>query len=411
MRKKQILIVTVSPIFPVNSGGKRYTANLVLPLADEYDFHLIACATPEDVKLNQKYDNEYRKYFKSYYFITNLKQPQYMGKLGKVRHYLYHILRRMPLMDCSFYTKEAVLLARKIVKEHKIDILETHNLHTSFIRKEFPEIPALLCSHNIEGNVFPFWVHKREAWWKNLIIEMIAGISRKNTYKVEIENKWKYNAMSFISKQDMDMVKDFQDCRKVFLPMAFEIGTYHPPQKKGKLHLLWLGGFDWYPNQEGMEWFIDHVLPRFKEQELAGIELHIVGKKPSEKISSVHNGRSVFVHGWVDSIRQVMADTDLLIVPILSGGGTRIKIIESICYGRAVLSTTKGAQGSGLTDGVNIVIRDDPEAFYQAILEFSKHWDKVEHFSRSAYQFAKENHDIEKVSQKKRDIYEEITKA
>lgn len=60
MGKKQILLVTVSPIFPINSGGKKYIANLTLPLAGEYDYHLIACGTPEDEEINKKYEQEYR---------------------------------------------------------------------------------------------------------------------------------------------------------------------------------------------------------------------------------------------------------------------------------------------------------------------------------------------------------------
>lgn len=408
MGKKQILVVTVSPIFPVNSGGKKYIANLTLPLAGEYDFHLIACGTPEDEEINKKYEQEYQKYFKSYCFVTNLRQPQNMNNFGRVKHYLFHILKGMPLMDCSFYTKEAVQAARKIVKEYDIDLLETHNLHTCFIRKEFPEIPALLCSQNIEGNLFPFWVHKRKQKWKNWIIESIAKISRKNTYEIEIKNKWKYNAMSFISQEDMDMVDDSANCEKVFLPMPFTIKPYVPPRKRDKLHLFWLGGFDWHPNLEGMEWFIDKILPLFTESDWELLELHIVGKKPTDKILSVHDGKRIFVHGWVDSIEQVMEQMDLLIVPILSGSGTRIKIIESICHGKAVLSTTKGAQGAGLTDGLNIVIRDEPSEFYQAIMELVKDWDQVERISKEAYQFAAENHDLLKVTEKKKEIYARI---
>lgn len=410
MKKKQILVVTVSPIFPPNSGGKMYLANMILPLTEEYDFHLIAYASQDDEIINHKYEDEYKKHFKTYHFIYNLRQPYNMNKLEKIRHYLFHIIHGMPLMDCSFYSKEAIKIANKIVRENHIDIIETHNLHTCFIRKEFPEIPALLVCHNIEGNLFPFWVHRRKAAWKNYIIETIAQISRKNTNDIELRNKWKYEAMSYISKEDMNLADDFKDCQKVYLPMPFSIKPYNPPKKKDKFQLLWLGGFDWYPNLEGMEWFIDNVYPYFTEMDLEGIELHIVGKKPTEKILKLNNSKSVFVHGWVDSIEDMMNRADLLIVPILSGSGTRIKIIESICHGKAIVSTSKGAQGSELTDGVNIVIRDDPKAFYDAIMELKTDWNKIEMLSRNAYDFAVENHDLKKIMDRKKKIYESISK-
>ena len=410
MQKKQILIVTVSPIFPPDSGGNMYRANTILPLAKEYDLHLIAHGTAEDLEALPKYEKEYEKYFKSFHFVFNLKQPFNMNKLEKIKHYLFHIIHGMPLMDCSFYTKEGVKYAKEIIKRYNIDIIETHNLHTCYIKKTFPHIPSLLCSQNIEGNLFPFWIHERHQKWKNMIINTIANISRKNTYEIEIKNKLKYNAMSFISQEDMDMVDDFTDCKKVFLPMPFEIPPFMPPVKKEKFHLLWLGGFDWFPNLEGMEWFIDRVLPLFSSDDFQDIEIHIAGKKPTPKILSIHNNQNIFVHGWVESIEKLLWKTDLLIVPILSGSGTRIKIIESICHGKAILSTTKGAQGSGLTDEINIMIRDDPKEFYEAIIDLKNNWTKVEKLSQHAYDFAKINHYLNKIIQKKKEIYEYITK-
>lgn len=101
--KKQILVCTVSPIFPISSGGKIYTANTILPLSEEYDYNLISFYEEGDDSIIT-YKSEYDKYFKTYNFIKRPKMPHEMNGFGKIMHFGRHIINGLPLMDCSFYS-------------------------------------------------------------------------------------------------------------------------------------------------------------------------------------------------------------------------------------------------------------------------------------------------------------------
>jgi glycosyltransferase involved in cell wall biosynthesis len=125
--------------------------------------------------------------------------------------------------------------------------------------------------------------------------------------------------------------------------------------------LLFTGTMNYAPNVQAVEWFVRDVLPRIPK-----CTLDIVGANPHERVSCLASLR-VRVEGEVPDMRPYYADARVVVVPVLSGGGTRTKILEAAACGKAIVSTSIGAEGLDLCDGREIVIADDPEAFAAAI--------------------------------------------
>jgi len=127
-----------------------------------------------------------------------------------------------------------------------------------------------------------------------------------------------------------------------------------------------LGAMDWKPNVEGVMWFAEKVFPKLKE-----VNLHLAGRKMpkwfSESIdSSIHN------HGEVIDALTFMDQFPIMIVPLFSAGGMRVKIIEGMAMKKAVISTSVGAEGINVTDGENILIANSKEEFIKVINKVNK---------------------------------------
>jgi glycosyltransferase involved in cell wall biosynthesis len=135
-----------------------------------------------------------------------------------------------------------------------------------------------------------------------------------------------------------------------------------------RAHLVFTGSMDWLPNEDGMLYFVREILPRVREAE-PDATLSIVGRAPTPAVKRLADEAGIEVTGRVDDVRPHIAAGAVYIVPLRIGGGTRLKIFEAMAMGKAVVSTTVGAEGLPVTPGQDVVIADGPAPFAQAVVD------------------------------------------
>ena len=139
--------------------------------------------------------------------------------------------------------------------------------------------------------------------------------------------------------------------RCVSIPTGVDTSYFQPAgRREVSDRLVFTGSMDWYPNEDAILFFIDAILPRI-QAEIPGITLSVVGRKPSERLRAAADRAGVVVTGTVDDVRPYVDEAALYVVPLRAGGGTRLKIFEALAMGKAVVSTTVGAEGLALTAG------------------------------------------------------------
>jgi polysaccharide biosynthesis protein PslH len=127
--------------------------------------------------------------------------------------------------------------------------------------------------------------------------------------------------------------------------------------------LLFVGTLTYKPNSEGLKWFMDNIFPDFKKA-LPTAKLFIVGSRPKDDLKRLHDpDKGIELFGSVPDVKDFYKRCRAVIVPLLSGGGTRIKILEAAFAGRPVLSTPIGAEGLEIDDGNNILLFNNAEEF------------------------------------------------
>lgn len=156
----------------------------------------------------------------------------------------------------------------------------------------------------------------------------------------------------------------------------------HPRQQPecGEATLAFLGSMDWLPNVEGVCWFAHEVLPMI-QRELPAVRLRIVGRRPTPEVLKLAEANpAIAVTGTVDDVRPQLRDCLAVVVPLLSGGGTRIKILESMALGVPVVSTTVGAEGLPFVNGKHLLIADDPASLASSCLQLWREnslWNRI----------------------------------
>jgi glycosyltransferase involved in cell wall biosynthesis len=164
---------------------------------------------------------------------------------------------------------------------------------------------------------------------------------------------------------------------------------------------------DWLPNIDAMRLFLDEILPRIRRERPA-TTVGIVGRQPpSELLDRAAQDPGLTVTGTVPDVRPYLWNSQVSIVPLRIGGGTRLKIYEAVAARLPVVSTTVGAEGLGLRDGQEILLADTPEAFAQACLRLLADAGARERVQEAAWNTVAENYSWERVTTQFEDILEQ----
>ena len=159
-----------------------------------------------------------------------------------------------------------------------------------------------------------------------------------------------------------------------------------------RAHMVFTGSMDWLPNEDGMTYFCREILPRIRQSE-PDATLSIIGRSPTPAVRKLAEIPGIEVTGRVDDVRPHIARGSVYIVPLRIGGGTRLKIFEAMSMGKAVVSTTVGAEGLPVTNGRDIEIADEPARFAQAVVRLMREAGARRHIEAAARRLVVEKYD------------------
>ena len=132
--------------------------------------------------------------------------------------------------------------------------------------------------------------------------------------------------------------------------------------------IVFSGSMDWHPNEDAVAHFADAILPRIRA-DVPDVSMTVVGRNPTPRLRDLAARAGIAVTGTVDDVRPWIAEGAVYVVPLRAGSGTRLKIFEALARGKAVVSTTVGAEGLALEPGRHFVPADDPDAFAGAVVQ------------------------------------------
>lgn len=267
-----------------------------------------------------------------------------------------------------FFSTDYDIKLTKLLKKEQFDIIHLESLFmTPYIGtiRRYCKTPIVLRSHNLE---FVIW-EKIARGTKNILRRSYLNYLTKKLRQYELSMLNEVSGIAAISEEDKKRILALGIDRKIkTIPFGIDLDKYpfdHTTQPE--LALFHLGAMDWGPNLEGILWFLKSIWPAIHEK-YPTLKMYLAGRNMSDEIRDI-NLPNVEMIGEVDNAIAFMKSKAIMVVPLLSAGGIRVKIIEGLALGKAVISTTLGAEGLDCTDRKNIMLADRPDEWLQAISE------------------------------------------
>jgi glycosyltransferase involved in cell wall biosynthesis len=231
-------------------------------------------------------------------------------------------------------------------------------------------VPVVLFEHNVEYQIWQRLSAIEPAWWRRGLFEIEWRKVRRRE-RVICERADLTIAVSDADRQRLAALAP--RARVTSIPTGVDTDFFHPTNTwETADRLVFTGSMDWHPNEDAIAYFADSILPRIR-REVPTVSLAVVGRRPSDRLKAIAKAAGIYVTGTVDDVRPYIAEAAVYVVPLRAGGGTRLKIFEALAMRKAVVSTTVGAEGLGLTPDREFVAADDADSFAAAVVSLL--WD------------------------------------
>jgi len=351
----KILFLSPTVPFPLTDGGRIRVFNLLKQIATKNDVTLLALET-------QSTDTDGVSQLQQLGIQVHLVPNAPVLPSVSFGTFLKASLRRQPITVARYDLPTYRQKFRELIATETFDLVHYEMFHTAQFHTETC-LPSVLSQQNVDSAIWrrlcretfnPFY--KFAYWTQQLAFQRYERVLSP-----------KFDAVTCTS--DIDATVFQQHCPEdviEIIPNGVDITHYQPDfSSEAPAHLIYIGSMDWYPNEDAVGFFVDEVLPRIQES-VPDVRFSIVGGNPSARVQKLSEEKGVVVTGRVPEIKPYFAEATVFIVPLRIGSGTRLKILEALAMGKAIVSTSVGAEGLDLKDGAEIFIADEPTAFADA---------------------------------------------
>ena len=401
----KILIVTHLAPFPQNSGYPIVVGNTIKGLINSGHEVSLFSLNPQKHKVQHGEPDELISRIKYYCHSIDTSISFKHAVLSLFNRKLYTVER--------YYSAEFERLLIKEVTEGDYDVIQFEGLFVTHylpaIRKH-TKAKLIYRAHHIEHIVWERMAKQKNDPIKKFYLKLIA----RRIKDFELKQFSLFNAIAVFTNQDKETVQQHCNPAKTpveIIPVGLDLDRYKPDHRHTKFpSLFFLGAMDWMPNREGIEWFLENFAADLVDGDLKA-PFYVAGNDIPERFDDYEVVGKIFIHGEVDDALEFVNSKAVMIVPLLSGGGMRVKIVEGMAMQKCIISTSLGVEGINYEHGTNILIANTPQEFKRAI----KRCIADEHFCRriglSARKLVEEQHDTHKINNRLVSFYEHTLKG
>ena len=355
----RILWVKANKLLPVHSGGDIRSYYIARNLARRHELMFLSYYDgPKDAA----YENDLTEHFPGAACVATGKSSS--STLGRGMDYLGHLASPLPYAVGRFASVEVREKLAQWFSQRSYDVAVCDFLDAAV---NFPEpltVPSVLFQHNVEAEIW----RRHAATESNLLKRRMYAIEAKKMLNYERQVVRKFHRVIAVSEHDRSLMEAWvEGARITIVPTGVDLQQYRPDfdYRIQSPLVMFIGAMDWEPNVDAMEYFCGEIWPAVEKQ-VPGAKLRIVGRNPGERVRKLASA-SVEITGRVPSVAEHLREAAVVIVPLRIGGGTRLKIYEAMAAGKAVVSTSVGAEGLDVRHGRDIVLADTAADFGSAV--------------------------------------------
>ncbi len=302
---------------------------------------------------------------------------------------------RLPYTATRFVVDDFFYLLRQIFSEKTFDVVQLEGLYMCAyipLIRQCSKAKIAYRAHNVE---FEIWQRLAKETKGNFLKKFYLNNLAKRVERFEKSMLNQYDFIVPITKRDCDLYTQIGNQKpSLVAPTGIfvkDLPKFQPALQE-TISLFHLGALDWTPNQQGLIWFLENCWQQIRTQH-PEIQLFVAGRNAPEWFVEKLNIPGVVYMGEVPNAYEFMSQHTIMIVPLLAGGGMRIKILEGLSYGKIIVSTSIGAEGISAENDKEICIADTPIEFIATIEKMLKNNDLIVPIGNCAKRFVCEKYD------------------
>ncbi len=372
MMKKILVISSILP-YPPKDGGKARLYHLYHRLSKKYQITWVSPIWDgEETYLEgaSKFCHQVIPLPKEEHFSFPTRGA--MGLLKRVLAHL-HIPRlfefvfgyvKAPGVYWLPRTPERLKVVEEILRQNHIDLIISEFEGNAELVPEPVEIPCLLSTHNVQSSLF--W-RARKTFPGSWVDRLFTVPEWLKIIHYEKKNYSRYNGIMVVSEKDKQILQKRCPSLPVkLIPNGVDTEFFTPSSSPPIPHtMVYLGNYAYPPNADAVRFFYAQIFPKIRRR-FPDARLILIGASPPEELIGQEGVECL---GFVDDIRPIVQQAEVMVVPLRTGGGTRLKILDGMAMGKAIVSTSLGAEGLDVTHGENILLADTPQFFADRVIE------------------------------------------
>lgn len=359
----KILWLNANLLLPLDKGGKLRTWHIMRELAQRHEITYLSFAEPSQTSADHDGMRD---------VCSRLETvPRTDAAKGTLRFYLdaaHYLIDPAPYAVAKYRSGAFRDRLRALLASSSFDLVVCDFLVPAINMPDRLPCRSILFTHNVEAEIWRRHVENaRHAVSRRLLQQQWQRMRRFE--RSALSRFGLVLAVSEADKQTFERLYPGAVRRPIHVVQTgVDTQYFRPvPAASSNPHLVFTGSMDWLPNEDGMVFFVNDVLPHIRRV-YPDVTLSIIGRAPTPAVQRLADRAGITVTGRVDDVRPHVGAGTVYVVPLRIGGGTRLKIFEAMAMGKAVVSTTIGAEGLPVTPGQDILIADEPEAFAGAVV-------------------------------------------
>ncbi len=386
--------------YPANDGSSIAIYNLCTGLmANNAQVHLLAINTIKHFKPDSNIPADFAKNanYKSVTYNTN---TSFLGLVLSLFSSQSYFVSR-------FYFSKYKSALIQTLQNQSFDVIQIEGVFMATyipIIKEYSKAKIVLRAHNIEYLIWERHIKSE----KNILKKYYLTIQKNRLKNFELAAYKTVDAIIPITKDDEVLFKKLLPLSNTFTCLTgVNLKEYTPVlNSKFKSSIFHFASMDWLPNIEAVEWLLKEVWPQVVNK-IPQAQLILAGKNMPYHIKNNKQLGLQIIENIVHS-SDIYKDYDLMLVPLWSGSGLRIKIVEGLAYGKAIISTSIGAEGVPYIDNKNMLIADTAESFTNAIIQLYSDSKLKQSIGNEARLLAEQHFDFKKLAAELLEFYKNI---
>lgn len=298
-----------------------------------------------------------------------------------------------------FESEKFASTLKKMLEQFNYEVIQLESLFMApyiEIIRNYSDAKVIMRSHNIESVIWKDLAEQESSFLKKRYLNLCA--QRLSAYETNMI--FEYDGLLPISSTDARYYKSLNaEVPMCTIPVGItveEVQSRHEKAKKMKFG--YIGSLDWMPNVEGLKWLFGVVWPQFFES--SQNKFYLAGRNAVKEIIDLNQNQEINYLGEVDSSRDFLSSLDVVVVPLFSGSGIRVKILEAMALGKAVISTPKGYEGIEITHGKNALVFNSEVELLDILYKLTGNIINASAIGEEASCYIKENFDQDKLASK-----------